>query len=204
LGGNKRLTHTARNFHFGTSEHVDRKDVDRVILKLLHIEDENNVPQPPGQPRYHNIVLVGHGLRSDLLILRKRGIMFEEISTIVAILDTTYIGKEVLGMSFQLQGLLQTLQCPTKNLHNAGNDANFALRALLLLAYYGLRPSLSSPDAIQRLASLKALALEPLPDTTQRNAILRASRYRCEDWTLNALDIGTVSFFDGVLVLPFV
>jgi hypothetical protein len=195
VGGHKRLVHTARGFHFGTSEHVDPDDVNEIILKLLHIPDEL---ESLTQRRYRNIVLVGHGLRSDLLILRKRGILFEEISTIVAKFDTTYMAKEVLGMNFRLQGLLQTLHCPDKNLHNAGNDANFALRALLLLAYYGLRPSASSADAICMLTSFKALALEPLPDTTKRNAMLRALKPRCEDWTLNALEIGTISFFDEV------
>jgi hypothetical protein len=104
---------------------------------------------------------------------------------------------EGLGMSFRLQGLLHILQCPTENLHNAGNDANFALPALLVLAYYGLRPSLSSPDAIRRLASLKPMALDTLPDTTRRNAMLRASKIICEDWALNALEMETIYFFDG-------
>jgi hypothetical protein len=193
VGGHKRLVHTARDFHFGASEHVDQGNVNEVILRLLHIPDElYGLPQR----RYRSIVLVGHGLRSDLLILRKRGIIFEQISTIVAKLDTTYLAKEVLGMNFRLQGLLQTLNCPNKNLHNAGNDANFGLRALLLLAYYGLRPSASSPNAIRKLTSFKALGLKPLPDTTQRNEMLRALKLRCEDWTLNALKIGSISFFD--------
>jgi hypothetical protein len=131
--------------------------VNEVILKLLHIPDEiEGLPQQS----YRNIVLVGYGLRSDLLVLRKRGIMFESI---VAKLDTTYIAREVLGMNFKLQGLLKTLGCPNENIHNAGNDANFALRAFLLLTYYGLRPSVSSPDEIRYLAYFKALGLEPLP-----------------------------------------
>jgi hypothetical protein len=124
--------------------------------------------------------------------------MFEEVGTIVAKLDTTYIAREVLGMNFKLQGLLKTLGCPNENIHNAGNDANFALRAFLLLAYYGLRPSVSSPDEIRYLAYFKALGLEPLPDITQRNAMLRAIKPRYEDCTLNALDIGSISFFDDV------
>ncbi|KAE9372154.1 hypothetical protein N431DRAFT_237456 [Stipitochalara longipes BDJ] len=194
VGGNKKLSRGARNFHFGASEHADQNNIKEVILKLLYIRD--GIEDFP-KPRYRNVVLVGHGLRSDLLILRKHGIMFEEISTIVAKLDTTYMAMEVLGMNFRLQSLLDILRCPNQNLYNAGNDANFTLRALLLLAYYGLRPSASLSNA-EKLASLKNLAMEPIPDTTERNAILRAMKFRCEDWTLNALDIGAISFFDEV------
>ncbi|KAN0110313.1 hypothetical protein V8E51_006700 [Hyaloscypha variabilis] len=193
-GGNKRRVRIARTFNFGDAEHVDNTTtgIHEVVLKLLHVPDdiENSL-----QPRYRNIVLIGRGLRSDLLILRRKGIMFEEIKTIVAKLDTTYLAKGVLGGNFGLESLLRYLQCPSQNLHNAGNDANFTLRALLLLAYYGLRKSASSSDA-GKLASLKNLAMEPLPDITKRNAMWRATKFRCEDWTLNALDMGTLSFFD--------
>lgn len=193
VGGHKKLSHKARNFHFGASEHVDGTDVNKLILKLLHIPDEKEVDM--AQPKYRNIVLVGHGLRSDLLILRKRGIRFEDISTIVYKLDTSYLAKEVLGTNFRLRGLLHMLEIPTENLHNAGNDANFTLRALFRLANYGLWSSVSS-DARQKLAILTTLALDPLPNTTLRNAILRASKATCEDWTLHALEQGTICFFD--------
>jgi hypothetical protein len=140
---------------------------------------------------------VGHGLRFDFLILRKHGIMFEEISTIVAKSDAIYMatGGAVLGINFRVPSLLQTLPCLNQNLHNAGNDANCVLLALLLLVYYGLRPSTSSSDA-KTLASLKSLALEPISDTTERIAKLRALKAQRDDWTLNALDIGTISLFD--------
>lgn len=192
VGGHKRLVHTSRKFYFGTSEHVDESEtsVNEAILKLLHIPDERS----SDPKKYRNIVLVGHGLRCDLLILRYRGIIFEKIGTIIAKLDTTYIAKEVLGMNFRLRKLLQMLQCPDENCHNAGNDANFTLRALLMLAYYGLRPYASSPEAIRILNSFKVLGLDPLPDVSERNAKIRASRVPCEDYTLHALDIGCISF----------
>lgn len=194
VGGYKRLVHKSKEFHFGTSEHLDKKDINDVILKLLHIPDgiEGLL-----QHRYRKIVLIGHGLRGDLLNLRRRGIMFEEVRTIVAKFDTTYIARDVLGLNFRLGSLLKMLNCPNENLHNAGNDANFALRAPLLLVYYGLRPSASSPDAIRSLTYFKALGLEPLPDTTWRNAMLRALRRRSEDFTSQALDMGGIIFFDN-------
>lgn len=123
IGGHKRLTHTANKLYFGTSQHLDGGDdsVNKAILKLFHIPDERN-PQ-----NFRHIVLISHGLRQELLILRHRGIMFEEISTIVAKFDTTYLARDVFGLNFGLQNLLRTLQCPSEHFHNAGNDANFTL-----------------------------------------------------------------------------
>lgn len=193
-GGNKRRIRIARTFLFGEAEHVEytTTGIHEALSKALHIPDDiQNSPQP----RYRNIVLVGHELRSDLLILRKHSIMFEEFKTIVAKLDTTYLAQGVLGANFRLESLLQYLQCPYQNLHNAGNDANFTLRALLLLAYYGLRKSASS-SVTGKLASLWDLAMEPVPNITLRNAMWRATKVQCEDWTLNALDMGILSLFD--------
>jgi hypothetical protein len=94
IGGHKKLSRRARKFHFGTSEHVDRTNITGAIPKLLYIPDEiENLPQPG----YRNIVFVGHGLRFDFLILRKHGIMFEEISTIVAKFDTIYMATGGAG-----------------------------------------------------------------------------------------------------------
>ncbi|CZR69232.1 uncharacterized protein PAC_19132 [Phialocephala subalpina] len=225
VGGQKRLRHKSREFHFGTSEHVDPDNVNDLILKLLQIPDElarvrmklakgevsvaDTLKSSSSKTTIcRDIVLVGHGLRSHLLVLRRRGIRFEEINTIVAKLDTSYIAREVLGMNFQLHGLLKTLNCPLEHIHNAGNDANFTPRALLLLAYYGLRPYFCSSSilrdcivlpacsrgCIPMLEGFKALTLEPLPDTTQRNEMLRKSELQCEDWALHALDMGSISF----------
>jgi hypothetical protein len=89
--------HSARQSHFGASEHLDQDDIDEVILKVLHIPDEQ---EDPRSRKYRNIVLIDHGLRSDLLVLRQRGIVFEHLSTIIAKFDTIYIAKEVLGTYF--------------------------------------------------------------------------------------------------------
>ncbi|CAG8950034.1 hypothetical protein HYFRA_00004368 [Hymenoscyphus fraxineus] len=195
VGGNKRLVHCARRFHFGTSKHLDGSaaSVNEAIIKLLHIPDERS----SDCQRFRDIVLVGHGLRSDLYLLRQRGIMYANINTIVAKLDTTYIAREVLGVGGRLPSLLKILQCPYENCHTAGNDANFALRALLILSYYGLREYATSPAALRMLESFKNLALDPLPDIRKRNALIRASKIHREDHTMYALDQGDLSFSEG-------
>jgi hypothetical protein len=191
-GGQKRFRRGGMKFYFGTSEYLADEKVNEVILKQLYIPDDIK-----GQG-YRSIILVGHGLRSDLAVLRKRGIFVEEIPTITAKFDTSYIAIEVLGIKSGLYNLLKILDCPHENMHTAGNDANYALRALLLLAYYGLRPLVSSShlDTIQYLKHFKDLGLERLPDITQRNAMIRASKRigRYEDHTLITLDSGSISF----------
>ncbi|KIN07409.1 hypothetical protein OIDMADRAFT_47317 [Oidiodendron maius Zn] len=189
-GGQKRFRRERMKFYFGTSEYRTDDRVNEVILKQLYIQDEIK-----GQ-EYRKIILVGHGLRSDLAVLQKRGIFIQEIPTIIAKFDTTYIATEVLGIKSSLYHLLKILDCPHENMHIAGNDANYTLRALLLLTYYGLRPLVSCLDAIKYLKYFKYLGLERLPDITERNAMIRASKpvWRREDFTLIALDSGSISF----------
>ncbi len=56
----------------------------------------------------------------------------------------------------------------------------------------------------QILTYFKSLALNALPDKTQRNALRRALAPRCEDPTMNTLDEGSISFFFDQLkpILP--
>jgi DNA polymerase III alpha subunit (gram-positive type) len=59
-----------------------------------------------------------------------------EISTEpVYILDTQKVAQQPLQLMrrISLRALLNTLQIPFQHIHVAGNDANFTLRALLLL-----------------------------------------------------------------------
>ena len=138
------------------------------------------------------MVLVGHGLRTDLLVLRRRGIRFEEVKTVIGILDTTYIARDLLGINFRLEALLKFLLYPIKNIHLPGNDANYTLRVLLLLAYYGLRSSHSSAQVILTLTTFKKLGQEPLPDSTQRNALLRLSKPRSEYFDIDGIEEGGI------------
>ncbi|KAL2065208.1 hypothetical protein VTL71DRAFT_2877 [Oculimacula yallundae] len=190
IGGYKRFAHRRKEYHFGNSEHLNSQEgVNQTISELLHIPDEKS------SGRFRNIVLVGHGLASDFATCRRRGIVIEDTKTIVGVVDTAYLTKEVLGMGSSLASLLNILNCPHGYLHNAGNDANSALRALFLLCYYGLHPHPS--DHVGILDHLKALAMNPLPDITARNFQLLASKLesRCTEFVLDSLDIGGVTLF---------
>ncbi|KAF6237285.1 hypothetical protein HO173_004754 [Letharia columbiana] len=84
-------------------------------------------------PRTRSIVLVGHEFRNDLKVLQL--LRFDLHTSIVGLPDT---GKIVSTTSpnipITLSSILSELQCPFQNLHVAGNDADFTLRILLLLA----------------------------------------------------------------------
>ncbi|PVH85573.1 hypothetical protein DL98DRAFT_606767 [Cadophora sp. DSE1049] len=74
VGGQRRFHHISSKFHFGISEHlVGQEHMNEAILDLLHIPHEKK----PGA--YRDVIIVGHGLRTDLLVLRRRGVLFEEL-----------------------------------------------------------------------------------------------------------------------------
>ncbi|KAL2069378.1 hypothetical protein VTL71DRAFT_14055 [Oculimacula yallundae] len=190
VGGQRRLAHVGAKYHFGDSEHITSQDgVDDVLRNLLLIPDEK-APE-----KYRDIVLLAHGISADLATCRKRGYSLEDLTSVVGLLDTAYLARDVLGTTMPLCSLLNILELPSKELHNAGNDANYALRALLVLCSYGVSPL--SAKSIGTLDYFKGIAFEPLPDTTERNARLRSLKSWCTDLVpLYSLDVGGLNLFD--------
>jgi hypothetical protein len=118
--------------------------------------------------RDRNIVLVGHGLAGDLAVLTSLGFDFQ--ISIIGILDTANRASELEINRCTLGRLLDELECPKSNarLHNAGNDANFALRTLILLAIKGykmqkLNTLLAEEGNVARIEALQYIATTPLP-----------------------------------------
>jgi hypothetical protein len=69
--------------------------------------------------------------------LNSLGIDLDNTAPIIYVLDTFLIAQKILRGNFCLGALLDAVDCPHAYLRNAGNDANFTLRALLLLAVQG-------------------------------------------------------------------
>jgi hypothetical protein len=87
-------------------------------------------------PPARNIVFVGHGIVNDLQALQALGFQFPVLLS--GVLDTFQVANEVFQFwAGSLSDLLLSLGCSFNRLHCAGNDANFTLRALLLLAVQG-------------------------------------------------------------------
>lgn len=85
-------------------------------------------------PQNRNILLIDHDIRHEINALSKLKADFRELC-ITGLLDMFQITSQVLPyFALTLGELLTEVECPHSWLHNAGNDANFTLRALLLLA----------------------------------------------------------------------
>ncbi|KAH8816741.1 hypothetical protein F5884DRAFT_829903 [Xylogone sp. PMI_703] len=142
--------------------------------------------------RNRNIVLVGHGCGGDLAALNSLG--FDLRKSIIGILDTGNIASE-LGMGFpKLERLMNDLRCPIPSgmFHNAGNDANFTLRALLLLGIRGYEQQNShdtNKDVMARVHALRNIAMAPLPDSNlQFNKMPYTKSQLAKSWILENQD----------------
>jgi hypothetical protein len=125
----------------------------------------DSVPRSRSQRRARGVV--GHGFRTDLLVLTSLG--FDLKTSVVGILDTGDIARQVFGPpdsphGLRLGRLFAKLRCPFDRLHIGGNDANLALRALLLLAVEGYRGYKESLDdaAQDRLEMIQAIGRSSL------------------------------------------
>jgi hypothetical protein len=115
--GRHRYTRRAdRRFLFGESEEINLCDIQAKFETLV------------AQRRY---ILVVHGGNEDAKFLENFGI----VSSAAYILDTVKTAQFILRLYFRysLERLLEELQIEYRNLHAAGNDAHYALRALLML-----------------------------------------------------------------------
>ncbi len=112
--------------------------------------------------RDRNLVLVGYGIAGDRALLEVLG--FDLETSVVGVLDTEALAQYTFGgPKLRLRSLLTELKCPFDNLHCAGNDAHFALRALLLLAVQGYLGFGVDDVTRDRLEMLQAIGQAPLP-----------------------------------------
>ncbi|RMJ16832.1 hypothetical protein CDV36_003455 [Fusarium kuroshium] len=87
-------------------------------------------------PKDRSIILVGHAVENELDIFHALGYTLTHPN--MEVVNTVQVSNEVYGpWQCKLRSLLQWLGCPFNRLHSAGNDANFTLKAALLLATYG-------------------------------------------------------------------
>jgi hypothetical protein len=79
---------------------------------------------------------VGHGFDADMRTMRRHGILLEDAPSIIELFDTKFLGNEVFGEKFKSSNgrVVKELGLLGISYHNAGNDAFFTLRSMLLLA----------------------------------------------------------------------
>lgn len=85
---------------------------------------------PSAREARRNVVLVGHGLKNEVGYLKNLHFDLMNAPNVVAIVDTSSIGpgKGQLG----LKKLCEAVGMEPQSLHNAGNDAAYTLRAMIL------------------------------------------------------------------------
>jgi hypothetical protein len=143
-GSSKFGAAASRRFLFGESSTITTADILQSIEEII--------------PRPQNVILVGFESACDLITLRR--LKFDLKSSIYGIIDTAWIAKEVFpSFAGALEDLLYRLKCPFGQLHCAGNDGHFILRALLLLAVWNMSQSLLTDD---RVVLLQRIAYNPI------------------------------------------
>jgi hypothetical protein len=109
----------SRKFCFGEPKNITISDLRNEIQTIISGRD---------------IVLILHGGKDDLLFLKSVDVDFRPLY----IVDTQKAAQHPLQLDYRcsMEAMLTLLDCPfePRMLHNAGNDANFTLRALLLIA----------------------------------------------------------------------
>ncbi|KUJ18638.1 uncharacterized protein LY89DRAFT_780673 [Mollisia scopiformis] len=139
-----------QTYNFTTGLWTDRDDhfsfghTELSTIRQLTSELENLID------RKRNIILLAHSISCELTILRKLG--FDLDTGISAIIDTQQFMREIIptedGLVKTLESLLDSLDIKHKNLHVGGNDANFTMKALMLLVVSSFKDDLKKNNIL--------------------------------------------------------
>jgi len=88
------------------------------------------------------------------------GINLEKAVAVTSIIDTHQLAVEVFGRKYKttLKDVVSDLGMLGANFHNAGNDANYSLRAMLLLSIYGKDASKMDGAVKETMEMYKSIA----------------------------------------------
>ncbi|KAF3017891.1 hypothetical protein E8E14_013055 [Neopestalotiopsis sp. 37M] len=164
VGESKYSRRAVRKFLFGESESIPLSDVKSRVESII----------PSG-----DIITVFHGAQYDVKALN----LFQIDLRPICVIDTVKAAQHPLHLHYRLslENLLNKLAIPNIDLHIAGNDAHFTLRALLMLVVTDAeRQGVTSKESLFRV--FRGVAQAPLPPTRQeiekveRSARLRVKR----------------------------
>lgn len=131
------------NFVTGTPDYISRVSKRHLFgeTTAIHHADMLHHIQSCFPPN-RCLMLVGFSVTNDLQVLLALDFPSNKLSMIenppLVIIDAYKVAATVFGSwKGSLATLLRKLGCPFEKLHMAGNDANFTMRALLLLALKG-------------------------------------------------------------------
>ncbi|KAI1144464.1 hypothetical protein F5Y05DRAFT_407856 [Hypoxylon sp. FL0543] len=134
---NRRYVHGCPHlFNFGHSEYVYSRDISRVIGAIIG-DHESKDTRP--------VIMVGHDVGQDLNYLQRVGFNIWRVPHFVDEIDTKSMFQR-LEKSSNGRGLAKVcedLGMPGRNFHNAGNDATYTLRAMIVMA---VKQMVESPE----------------------------------------------------------
>lgn len=122
--------------------------------------------------KYGEVILVGHGVKTDLSALQKAGIDLPSIEPTWKVLDTEILWRECTEAKFSsLERVLKYLRIPHRNLHNGGNDAFYTLQLAFFLTSKRFRAShnLSTVEPKQRATKMIRQRLRPMNDRIENS-----------------------------------
>jgi hypothetical protein len=170
-------------FFFGESKLIqDEQEIRTVIEQAIVRYDTNGMPR--------RVVLIGQGLiDAELRSMKGIGINVEDKTQypwIVDIIDTWPLARmtipkaEVAHAKFTLKSILESLGIPYKNLHSAGNDANYTMKVFLVLMAQNMRRMLPESSQWSTLVTVQSIALAPMDPESSNQYIKKAEQDRAE------------------------
>ncbi|KAK4165304.1 good for full DBP5 activity protein 2 [Cladorrhinum sp. PSN259] len=123
----------ADRFDFGNTEFIKEKEIAKVVEEII---DHARFGPAGLNPEPRPVVLVFHDSSADIKYLEKCGYNVYAADNVIDMMDTKDMHQYTLRTNNpgSLEKALGYLGIPCKNLHNAGNDAAYTLRAMLGLA----------------------------------------------------------------------
>ncbi|SMY23795.1 unnamed protein product [Zymoseptoria tritici ST99CH_1A5] len=119
-------------FSFGTSTWVQKADASATVLRVFQYPASAGRVVPDATETPRSIVLVGHGLKNEVPYLQNLGFSLPSAPNVVSRFDTARLGGKKSGIG--LGRLCKAVGLDSQSLHNAGNDAAYTLRAMLIAA----------------------------------------------------------------------
>ncbi|ODA83955.1 hypothetical protein RJ55_02472 [Drechmeria coniospora] len=117
-----------------------------------------------------NYVLILHGGERDKTFLET----FDIVSNAVFTFDTAHLSQCIMGLfdRRKLNYILNELGVAYRNLHCGGNDANYTLKAFLMLAVKDFKTTSTNPRwRVERLFNrMQAIAQVPYWNLSRRHA----------------------------------
>ncbi|KAL3423673.1 QDE-2-interacting protein [Phlyctema vagabunda] len=126
----------ADKFEAGESEFINLADAPATIASCFKYPFSNPNPDPAAANVPRSLILVGHDVDSDINYLRKMGYNVSNLRNLKEKVDTAAMYRHLRREPNprKLSHVLSDLGLYCWNLHNAGNDAIYTLRAMIAMA----------------------------------------------------------------------